>query len=77
MLYLHVLVTGDSAQFVQGHDVEALAEYGPLDFDGSTVSCQAEGALPLTAAAAIGHTGKLSQELSSFEYRTRNAASPV
>lgn len=70
MLYLHVLVTGDSAQFVQGHDVEALAEYGPLDFDGSTVSCQAEGALPLTtAAAAIGHTGKLSQELSSLERR--------
>lgn len=66
-VYLHVLVASDSAQLVQRQNVEAFTEYGPLDFDDSTVSRQAEGALPLTVTAilatAIGQTGKLSQEL--------------
>lgn len=62
-MYLHVVVASDSAQLIQRQNVEALTEYGPLDFDNSTVSRQTEGALPLTVPAiAIGQTGKLSQE---------------
>lgn len=38
-LYLSVLVTGDSAQLIQGHDIETLTEYGPLYFHCFTLSC--------------------------------------
>lgn len=55
MVYLHVMVARDSAQLIQCQNVEALAEYGPLDFDNAPVSRQAEGTLPLTVPAiAIG-----------------------
>lgn len=35
--YLHVLVPGDSPQFIHGHDVETLAEDGPLYFYSFTI----------------------------------------
>lgn len=58
MVYLHVVITRDSAELIQGQNVEALAEDGPLDFDNATVSRQTEGTLPLTvpviATLAIG-----------------------
>ena len=47
--YLHVLVPGDPGEFVHGHDVEALAEDGPLHLHGAAVSGQAEGTLPRAA----------------------------
>lgn len=66
-VYLHIPIASDSAQLVQRQNVEALTEYGPLDFDDSTVSRQAEGTLPLTFTAIVasftGQTGKLPQEL--------------
>lgn len=62
-LYLHVMVPSDPSQLIHGHDVEALAEDGPLHLNGTAVSGQAEGTL---ARAARGRdTGETLQEGSS------------
>lgn len=46
--YLHLFVLCDPGKFIHGHDVETLAEYGPLNLHGSAVPRQTERALSWT-----------------------------
>lgn len=63
LFYLHVFVSCDPSQLIHGHDIETLAEDGPLHFQGFTVPGQTKGTLPW--AATIGNASEASQKCTS------------